>query len=90
MKKVKLLLVLITICLTSISFGQIDSIKVTSEGLTTCSIKTKLSANIEYERTLKWINETYKNPQSVISGNKLNEYLIISGYSNNAFSQVAM
>ena len=73
-----------------ITFSQIDSIKVTSNGLTTCTIKTNLPSTVEYERTLKWINETYKNPERVIVGNKINEYLIISGYSNNAFSQMNM
>jgi hypothetical protein len=87
MKRLKMvMMVTLMMCLSLISISQIDSIKLTKNGLTNVTIKTKLTRDIEYERTLKWVNDTYKNPESVLSGKKVNEYVIISGYSSNAFN----
>lgn len=83
MKKLSLLvLVMMLVGLTS--FCQIDSIKVTPNGLTNGFIKTNLSSEILYERTIKWVNETYKNPESVLVGKVENKSITINGFSNSA------
>jgi hypothetical protein len=71
-------------------FGQIDSIKISSSGLNRCDIKTNLNSATEYARAIKWINATYKNPESVIIGDIKNKSITISGFSDNAFQIKSM
>lgn len=72
-------------CFVGTSFGQIDSIRVTPLGLTETVIKTNHSVNTIYNKTIGWVNETYKNPEKVLVGNVEGQSVTVSGYSSNAW-----
>lgn len=78
------IIVAIIICFCGNVVGQIDSIKVMPSGLTACNIKTTLKSSVEYDKTLEWITETYKNTKSVIVRNVKNKSITIHGYATNA------
>jgi len=65
--------------------AQVDSVKVTQNGLTESKVKTEHSASVLYNKTLIWVNETYKNPDKVLSGKIENKSVTISGYAQNAW-----
>ncbi len=83
MKKINLLL--LYVCITTLSFGQVDSIKVTPLGLTETQFKVNAEPNIIYARTLNWVNETFKNPEKVLVGKVDGSSVTISGYAENAY-----
>lgn len=56
----------------------LDSIKLTYDGFSIMNIQTKLPSNVIYKRSLDWINENYKNPDVVITGNNINKNITIN------------
>lgn len=66
--------------------AQVDSIKLVYPGiLTEVNFKVNTSSNISYQRTLSWINETYKNPDKVLVGKIEGKSVTVSGFIENAF-----
>ena len=79
-----ILLIMTVFCSVSLK-AQIDSIKLVYPGvLTEANFKVNTSSNISYQRTINWINESFKNPDKVLVGKIENQNVIISGYSKNA------
>jgi len=72
-------------CFVMVLNAQVDSVKVTQNGLTESKVKTEHSASVLYNKTLIWVNETYKNPDKVLSGKIENKSVTISGYAQNAW-----
>jgi hypothetical protein len=82
--KISTFLIIIVFYALSLS-AQVDSIKLVYPGvLTEANFMVNNSPNISYQRTLKWINESFKNPDKVLVGKEENQNVIISGYSENA------
>lgn len=79
-------IILITVLFCTVNLAaQVDSIKLVYPGvLTEVSFKVNTSSDFSYQRTLNWINETYKNPDRVLVGKKEGHSVTISGYSENA------
>src|SRR5574344_511631 len=79
-------IILITVVFFTVNLAaQVDSIKLVYPGvLTEVSFKINTSSAFSYQRTLNWINETYKNPDRVLVGKKEGHSVTISGYSENA------
>ena len=72
MKKMFTLCLLITVISFSDVFAQnfkADSIRINSQCKLISEITTNLEPGLLYERTIKWINEYYQNPDKVITGN---------------------
>ena len=67
-----------------------DSIYVTPTGFTTVQLETSLDDQTLYNRTIAWVNETYKNPDNAITGRNPGVSLNISGYSGNAWNYSSM
>lgn len=82
--KQTIFLFLLVFCLKS-TIAQIDSIRVTPIGVTEVNFIVTSSPNTTYQRTITWVNETYKNPDQVITGKVEGQSINISGYSNNAW-----
>ena len=76
----KTLFICMTLVFSNFLFSQ-DSIRVTKNGFTTGVIK-----KIAYSRSIEWVNETYKNPDKVITGKVESKSLTIKAYSSNAWS----
>ncbi len=60
-----------------------DSIRLNPEGEMTIILKTQTKKNLLYNRTIKWINATYQNPEKVIVGQQQNESVNVQGYKSN-------
>jgi hypothetical protein len=60
-----------------------DSIRLNPEGDMTMILKTQTKKNLLYNRTIKWINATYQNPEKVIVGQQQNESVNVQGYKSN-------
>lgn len=84
--KNKLILLIAFIGLNSIIIAQ-DSIRVTPQGITVGVIKTNNNNFTNYNKALKWVNNTYKYPEKVIGKNIQGEGLTINGYVDNAWGQ---
>lgn len=67
-----------------------DSIRLNQEGDVTMVLKSKIKSNLLYNRTFKWINATYQNPDKVIVGQQENQSVSISGYKSNVFKNYGM
>jgi len=67
-----------------------DSIRLNSAGNIIMSLKTKTKPNLLYNRTIKWINTTYQNPEKVIIGQQQNERVSVNGYKSNVFKNYGM
>jgi len=84
MKKL-IVLLFIFVSFLKPSFAQPDSIKVIPTGLSETKFKVNSNAITIYNRTLSWINETYQNPDKVITGKVEGKSVNISGYLKNAY-----
>ena len=85
MKKL-IVLLFIFVSFLKPSFAQPDSIKVIPTGLSETKFKVNSNAITIYNRTLSWINETYQNPDKVITGKVEGKSVNISGYLKNAYN----
>lgn len=81
----KLLMTMTMMFMYLFGFSQIDSIKLTKNGVNSVTIKTNFPKNIVYNRTINWINETYNNPEKVIVG-KSDDMITIHGIHEDIFS----
>jgi hypothetical protein len=88
MKKINLLALVLMLNLTS--FGQSDSILVSMTGTNQVIVKSKENSSVIYNRTLNWVNKTYKNPDKVIVGKQENRYVTVSGFDQNVMSFVSL
>ena len=79
-------LIAILFIFISIGLNAQDSIKVTNNGFTIVSIKKTVSDKIAYNRTIEWVNETYKNPDNVITGKVEGKSVTVKGYSSDAWN----
>ena len=82
MKKIILVLMFM---LSLMSFGQEKEFSFTKErGFTECVIinKNGQTDNELYQKTLGWINETYKNPEKVILAKSENSYIRVEGVAS--------
>ena len=81
MKKMFTLCLLITVISFSDVFAQnfkADSIRINSQCKLISEITTNLEPGLLYERTIKWINEYYQNPDKVLTGNIKNQNITVS------------
>ena len=91
MKK-KSIITIISLTLICLSFNLThaqaiysDSLRINREGDISILIKTKSKSNHVFNRTIKWINSTYQNPEKVIVGQLQNESISVSGYKQDVF-----
>ncbi len=85
MKK-SLLLLAIIFCHTSFS-QELTQLKITPQGIEPIIIELEgLSASDIYEKSLNWIQETYKNPDKVLKAKIENKKIRLEGYSSNALN----
>lgn len=84
MKTIKIMMMALMMCFTSLSFSQ-DSIRVTPNGITSGTIKMNKNEDITYSKIMEWVNVTYKNPQKVITGSVPGKSVTISGFSSSAW-----
>ena len=96
MKK-KSIITLISLTLICMSFNltlaqaiSSDSLRINREGDISILIKTKSKSNLVFNRTIKWINSTYQNPEKVIVGQLQNESISVSGYKQDVFKNYGM
>jgi DNA polymerase sigma len=85
MKNLKTLLIALFAVLT-INVSAQDSVKVTMTGPTDMTFKTNYNKNTEYERTLRWINKSYQNPDKVIKGKADGDFVTINGFTPGVMS----
>ena len=85
MKNPKTLLIALFTFLT-ISVSAQDSVKVNMTGPTDMTFKTNVSKQTEYEKTIKWVNKTFKNPESVIKGKSEGDFVIVNGFTPGVMS----
>ena len=93
MKTQKLIMILLTSLISKAGLCQAitsDSIKLNSTGEMSTLLKTAAKPNLIYNRTIKWINSTYQNPDKVIVGQQLNQSVTISGYKSDVFKNYSM
>lgn len=62
-----------------------DSIRINPQCKLTSEIITNLEPGLLYERTIKWVNEYYQNPDKVITGNIKNQSVTISAANSYIF-----
>ncbi len=76
----------------SLAFSQNTEFSITDEGLSKYVIaETKGHSKEElYNKTIEWINRSYKNPKEVIKSTIPNDYIRIEGYSDNVFKRQAI
>lgn len=84
MKKLFVFIMLLFSVFSLKAQNSIDSIKITMYGPTEVMFKTTLSSESVYQRCLYWVNDTYKNPDKVLTGKVDNKSITISGYADNA------
>jgi hypothetical protein len=86
MKKVKLITTTLMMCfLISVSFGQ-DTIIATRGGFTAGTILSPSDDVITYNRVIEWVNETYKNPDKVLTGKIEGKSVTIAAHKEYAIS----
>lgn len=82
MKKIILVLM---VMLNLVSYGQEKEFSFTKEnGFTEYVVidKNGQTDNVLYQKTLGWINETYKNPEKVILAKNENSYIRVEGVAS--------
>lgn len=80
--------IIIFICLLSTSlFGQTNTLfDLTKDGVKPVVVELdSMDVKVLYTKTLKWIQESYKNPSEVLKTNLVNEKVRIDGYKSNAW-----
>jgi hypothetical protein len=82
----QIVVLLFAVLLNTLITAAQDSIYVTPTGFTKVQLETSLDDQTLYNRTIAWVNETYKNPDKVITGRNPGVSLNISGYSGNAWN----
>lgn len=71
----------------SLTFGQeIELLKLTPNGVEPIVVEIEgMSASELYKNSIKWVQETYKNPDEVLKANIENEKIRIDGFAFNAW-----
>jgi hypothetical protein len=93
MKTHKLIMILLISLISKAGLSQTitsDSIKLNSTGVMSKLLKTAAKPNLLYNRTIKWINSTYQNPDKIIVGQQINQSVTISGYKSDVFKNYGM
>lgn len=85
LKKMKRLLLIISLVLSQTSYGQSEFV-FTENGLTPTSINITLENKTKgklYQKTLTWIQQTFKKPNEVISEQSQNNFIILTDIKPN-------
>ena len=83
----KISLFTIAFLISGLAFGQeIPQLKLTREGVEPIIVKAdSLTASEIYKNALKWVQESYKNPDKVLKANIENKKIRIEGFASDAW-----
>lgn len=85
MKNIIIMTIAIIFCTFSYS-QEITKLKLTQNGVEPIIVITdSLKATDLYKKSLNWVQETYKNPESVLKAKIENEKIRIDGFAENAW-----
>lgn len=65
---------------------KVDSLKINKSCDINSIIKSSIKTEMLFNRTIKWINDNYQNPDKVIMGKLENEKIIIAGVNSDIFN----